>query len=244
MRLLLLSDIHGNLTALKAVLTDLQNRNYQVDVLCSLGDMVNYGPRPNEIIEQLKNIDIPILVSLWGNHEYSVFGGDPTRFATDRGRTVLKYTQKVLTNESVKYLKEKLENCGYKECEIDGSRFLFVHGKLSDPYWGKLDIQEMTKAEYQKYDYVISGHTHVPQYVEYFNKADNPEYRNKKRTIFINPGSVGQPRNHNPYAQYGILDTNTGEYCHLCVVYDIEAEQILYPEEEDVFYKNRIKLGI
>ena len=141
MRLLLLSDIHGNLTALKAVLTDLQNRNYQVDVLCSLGDMVNYGPRPNEIIEQLKNIDIPILVSLWGNHEYSVFGGDPTRFATDRGRTVLKYTQKVLTNESVKYLKEKLENCGYKECEIDGSRFLFVHGKLSDPYWGKLDIQ-------------------------------------------------------------------------------------------------------
>jgi diadenosine tetraphosphatase ApaH/serine/threonine PP2A family protein phosphatase len=69
-------------------------------------------------------------------------------------------------------------------------------------------------------------------------------YRNKKRTIFINPGSVGQPRNHNPYAQYGILDIESGNYEHRCVWYDVKEEQKLFIDSVDKFYKDRLTLGI
>lgn len=244
MRLLLLSDIHANLTALEAVINDIETRNYNADAYCLLGDIVNYGPRPNEVIECLQHLTLPVIVNIWGNHEYSVFGGDLARFATDRGRSALRYTQKMLSTTSIDYLKKNVNNEGQCSKIIEGKHVLFVHGTLGDAYWGKMDFNEMQNPVYTDYDYVISGHTHIPQYVEYFNKADRPEYRNKKRTIFINPGSVGQPRNHNPEAQYGVLDTLSGEYKHCCVKYDIEAERSVYSEEVDEFYKNRIQLGI
>ena len=80
--------------------------------------------------------------------------------------------------------------------------------------------------------------------MEHFYKDHNPCLRNKKRTVFINPGSVGQPRNHNPLAQYGILETNTCAYERRCVWYDVEKEQKLYDDRVDIFYKNRLKLGV
>lgn len=244
MRLLLLSDIHGNLTALQAVLNDIESVHYHADAYCLLGDIVNYGPRPNEVIKCLRQLTRPVMVNIWGNHEYSVFGGDTARFATDRGRSALRYTQKILSTTSIDYLKGNVNNEGKCDKIIEGKHVLFVHGTLGDAYWGKMDLNEMQNPVYADYDYIISGHTHIPQYVEYFNTADKPEYRNKKRTVFINPGSVGQPRNHNPQAQYGILDTATEEYVHRSVEYDIEAERRLYPIEIDEFYKNRLLLGI
>ena len=84
MRIVILSDIHANVTAFKAVLADISTIG-KVDAFANIGDLVNYGPRPNEIIEMLKAIDKPLLVNLWGNHEYSIFGGSLERFATDRG---------------------------------------------------------------------------------------------------------------------------------------------------------------
>ena len=119
-----------------------------------------------------------------------------------------------------------------------------MHGSINDPYWGKFWIDKMSEEHYAKYDYVISGHSHVPHYVEYFYPSANAEYRNKKRTIFINPGSVGQPRNHNPYAQYGILDLRIGNYEHRSVWYDVEEEQKLFSDSVDKFYKDRLTLGI
>lgn len=243
MRLVLLSDIHANVTAFKAVLTDISMMG-EIDAYAIIGDLVNYGPRPNEIIEMVKVIDKPLLVNLWGNHEYSIFGGNLDRFATDRGRSVLQYTNSILTEDSRAYLDQKMNHQGYEKCAIEGKHFLFIHGNLDDPYWGKFGVDKMNDERYAAYDYVISGHSHVPHYVEYFFPSDNETYRNKKRTIFINPGSVGQPRNHNPYAQYSILDTQTGHYEHRSVWYDVEKEQALFDDRVDVFYKNRIKLGI
>ena len=243
MRLVLLSDIHANVTAFKAVLTDISKMD-QIDAYAIIGDLVNYGPRPNEIIEMVKGLDKPLLVNIWGNHEYSIFGGSLDRFATDRGRSVLQYTNSILTEDSRAYLDKKMNHQGYETCSIEGKHVLFIHGNLDDPYWGKFGVDKMNDERYAAYDYVISGHSHVPHYVEYFFPSDNETYRNKKRTIFINPGSVGQPRNHNPYAQYGILDTQTGHYEHRSVWYDVEKEQALFDDRVDVFYKNRIILGI
>ena len=243
MRLVLLSDIHANVTALRAVLDDVK-RIGDYDAFALLGDLVNYGPRPNEVIGIVRQEVKPLFVNLWGNHEYSIFGGSLERFATDRGRSVLTYTNSILSEESKSYLKQALVNEGYHQSTMDGLRILFMHGNLDDPYWGKFGIDKMSDERYSEYDYVISGHSHVPHYVEHFFPSENKEYRNKKRTIFINPGSVGQPRNHNPYAQYGILDTKSGCYAHRCVVYDIEKEQELFSGKVDKFYKERIKLGV
>ena len=243
MRIVLLSDIHANITALQAVLEDIEHIG-EFDVYALLGDIVNYGPRPNEAIEVIKGLSKSLLVNLWGNHEYSIFGGSLERFATDRGRAVLKYTNTILAGESRDYLDKCMNHQGFEEKEIDGKRILFVHGNLDDPYWGKFGIDKMNDERYAQYDYVISGHSHVPHYVEQFFVSDNAVYRNKKRTIFINPGSVGQPRNHNPYAQYGILDLNTGNYGHRCVWYNVVAEQKLFNDSVDSFYKTRLTLGI
>lgn len=243
MRLVLLSDIHANVTALRAVLDDVKRRADN-DAFALLGDLVNYGPRPNDVIDLVRQEVSPLTINLWGNHEYSIFGGSLECFATDRGRSVLNYTNSILTDDSRLYLKDELNSRAIEEKVIDGLRFLFMHGNLDDPYWGKFGIDKMNDERFAEYDYVINGHSHVPHYVEYFFPSGNVAYRNKKRTVFINPGSVGQPRNHNPLAQYGILDTKTGMYEHCSVWYNIEEEQAHYCEQVDKFYKERIKLGI
>lgn len=243
MRLVLLSDIHANVTALQAVLKDVESIG-EFDAFALLGDFVNYGPRPNEAIEIAKKLSKSVIVNLWGNHEYSIFGGSLDRFATDRGRAVLKYTNTILTEESREYLDKCMNHQGMEKKVVDDKHVLFIHGNLDDPYWGKFGIDKMNDERFAQYDYVISGHSHVPHYVEHFFASGNAEYRNKKRTIFINPGSVGQPRNHNPYAQYGILDTVSGNYEHRTVWYDVATEQNLFNDSVDSFYKERLLLGI
>ena len=242
MRIVLLSDIHANVTALRAVLDDVKTIG-EFDVYAILGDLVNYGPRPNEIVNMVRQLPRKV-INLWGNHEYSIFGGSLDRFSSERGKSVLRYTKTLLTEESRNYIDVQMNHQGYEECHIENKLFLFIHGNLEDPYWGKFGTEKMNDERFARYDYVISGHSHIPHYVEHFFASNNVEYRNKKRTIFINPGSVGQPRNHNPYAQYGILDTSTGGYEHRCVWYDVKEEQKLFSESVDSFYKERLILGV
>ena len=240
MRIAILSDIHANYSALKAVLKDLAQ--YSVDGLLLLGDVINYGMRPNEVIETMASYPVPVLANIWGNHEKAVMDNDLTRFSSDRGRDILRYTRSILSPDSLRYIEQMSHEP--VSLNLGGRKFLLVHGSLKDIYWKSLALSDMTDEGYSQYDSVISGHSHIPHYVENFFKADCPEYRNKKKTVFINPGSVGQPRNQNPRAQYGVLDVETGEYIHRCVSYDIASEQRLYTSETDMFYKDRLLVGI
>lgn len=241
MKILLLSDIHANLLALNAVFDDAAKRGY--DSVALLGDLINYGMRPNEVIARLRQESKPIICNIFGNHEKALDGQDDRHFATDRGRAALRFTKSELNDVSLAFI-GKLERKAWQIKEIEGKRILFMHGDLDDPYWGKFGIDKMKDQRYAAFDYVISGHSHIPHYVEYFFPCEDVLYRNKKRTVFINPGSVGQPRNHNPRAQYGILDTDAGEYSHYCAPYDIKGEQEIYTKEMDSFYKERLALGI
>lgn len=242
MRLALLSDIHANVSALSAVLAEAEKRHVEKFVL--LGDLVNYGMRPNEIVDMIRNLDDRFVAKIWGNHEKAVMDNDTARFSTDRGRAILHYTQSKLTQASIDFINGRMNRDGICVLLIDGKKFLLVHGILGDPYWGKFTPAELSREEYADFDYVLTAHSHVCHYFEVLFKADFPETRNKKKTIFINPGSVGQPRNINPCAQFGILDTETTEYEHICVPYDIKAEQGLYTDEVDLFYRDRLTLGI
>ena len=172
MRLALLSDIHANVTALNAVLEEIAHRH--VDKFVLLGDLVNYGMRPNEIVDMVREMDGKFIAKIWGNHEKAVMDNDTTRFATDRGRAILHYTQKRLSQESIDFINNRMNRDGFCTAEIDGKKFLLVHGILGDPYWGKFTPAELSREEYAEYDYVLTAHSHVCHYFEVLFKADSP----------------------------------------------------------------------
>lgn len=243
--IIILSDIHGNLSALNSVIEDFEVRDYKPDSIAILGDIINYGMRPNEVIERLRELSrkYSILVNIFGNHEKALIDWDTSHFSTERGKQVLDFTRNKLTKESLAYI-NGLTQEGFTEKVINGRNFLFIHGSMTDPYWGKLNPDTAGNDLYSRYDYVIAGHSHIPQLFEYFYSTDNPEYRNKKRTVFLNPGSVGQPRNHNPRAQYLFFEIESETYHFNSVSYDIEFERSLFNDEVNRFYSDRLINGI
>lgn len=244
-RFIVLSDIHGNLSALKAVISDFESRGYNPDGIIILGDNINYGMRPNEVVEKLRQLSerYKVIVNIFGNHEKALIDGDTSYFSTERGKKVLDFTRNLLTEESRDYI-HRLTKEGFQELIIEGKKILFIHGSLSDPYWGKLNKDTVNDEAYEEFDFVISGHSHIPYLIEHFHTTDNPEYRNKKRTVFLNPGSVGQPRNHNPRAQYLYMEISSETFHFNSVAYDIEKERALFTEEVDTFYSDRLIKGI
>ena len=118
-----------------------------------------------------------------------------------------------------------------------------VHGSMEDPYWGNVSASSDVML-YREYDCVFSGHTHIPHYFTRWVEVVAPGRRNRKPILFINPGSVGQPRNQNPLAQFAIWDTDCGEVSLMAVHYDIEGEQACFSEFVDIFYKERLSRGI
>lgn len=243
MKIVVLSDIHANLSALNAVIDDFQNK-YVFDLIIVLGDIINYGMRPNETLKKIKSLSPHCC--LFGNHEKALMSNDSSRFSTERGKQILYYTAKQLTMESLEYINSEMEHSGMSIIESDNKRILLVHGTLSDPYWGKMTNEEQGNSRYAAFDIVISGHSHIPDYtVVLFDDQSQIEYRKKHKTIFLNPGSVGQPRNHNPQAQYLYIDTETESFAFNSVKYDIAVEQRLFDGKEvDPFYKHRLEKGI
>ena len=243
-KIVVLSDIHGNLTALNSVLLDIEKREIGNYYYAFLGDNINYGLRSNEVISILASIPkTKIFANIRGNHEDAIENYPKGKFSTKRGEEALKFTKDKLTKDSFLFIKHELSK-SFLEINYLGRKILFVHGNLNDPLWGSMNHSEMLSLEYKKYDFVFSGHTHKPQYNEIFYKDIKSKNRGEKKTIFINPGSVGQPRNHNPRAHYMIVDILTEE-CHFHKVpYNIKEECINFNNEIDKFYINRLNKGI
>lgn len=240
-QLLIVSDIHGNVSALESTLEDV-HIHYSPDAAVILGDSIDYGMRSNEVLDILERCGIPIISSIWGNHEYAIVNQDYARFSSRRGIACAKHTHSIMTEKSLKYLSDIAGKDGKAEFQYNGKLFLAVHGSLEDPFWGSISAGSDFHG-YEKYDYVLSGHSHVSHCFPVFYRDDNRKLRNKKRTVFINPGSIGQPRNHDSRAQYAILDFDKGIILR-CVDYDIEFEQSLFTTEVDAFYKERLSEGV
>lgn len=206
MQILILSDIHGNVSALNSVLKDVEKR-YKPDTTIILGDNIDYGVRSNEIVQILEKFPYPICCSIWGNHEKAIMEQDYTKFSSERGRKSAKFTRSNLSESSINYLNFKLNKLGKMEINIENKRILAVHGSIEEVFWESI-VPEEKHIGYEKYDFVISGHSHRSHVFSEFYYDNNEIMRNEKKTVFLNPGSVGQPRNHNPRAQYAIWDTN------------------------------------
>ncbi|MCR5026285.1 MAG: metallophosphatase family protein [Methanobrevibacter sp.] len=237
----LLSDIHGNLHALKEVFADLNN--HDIESVIFLGDLIDYGMQSNEVVSFIQDNFDNIICNIWGNHEKAVLTEDFNHFSSKRGVESAKFTASQLSKDTKNYLMNELNHDGKYEFNLDNKKVLAVHGSLNDYCW-KAIFPDNLNGDYSDYDIVFSGHSHYPHAFQKFYEVDNPDFRNKKSVLFINPGSVGQPRNHNPNAQYAILDTE---------LMNVELKSIKYPKEEamalfdgsvDDFYRKRLENGI
>lgn len=239
-RYAILSDIHGNLFALEEVVKDFKD----IDYVILLGDLIDYGMQSNEVVKFIyDNLTEKIICNLWGNHEKAILTGDYNHFSSKRGVESAKYTNSQLSDFSKFYLNNECIHKGFYEMFLDGKKVLAVHGSLNNNYWKSI-FPDNLNGEYGEYDIVLSGHSHYPHLFQKFYEVDNPKMRNKKSVLFINPGSVGQPRNHNPNAQYAILDTETMSVELKYVKYPKDKAMSLYDGSIDDFYRERLENGI
>ncbi len=203
MKVAVISDIHGNYPALQAVLKDIEGE--KVDKIFCLGDLVGYYCMINEVIELINHLGIQTLL---GNHDYALLHNHGV---IERSKTCTKILSRQLQDikqDNLEYLKSFGKSFDFV---IGNESFFCVHGGLADPldeYIGFINESYFEKYGFKK-DVLISGHTHIPR----------NEIVGKKR--YLNPGSVGQPRDGNPAASYLIISDH--EYRHKRVNYSIDV---------------------
>ncbi|MCW5853557.1 MAG: metallophosphoesterase family protein [Anaerolineae bacterium] len=223
MRILVLSDIHANLAAFEAVLAHAGS----FDRVWCLGDIVGYGPDPNECVERVR--ELRRYQCLAGNHDWAALGKlDLSDFNTD-ARLAALWTRQQLTPDNRAFLDARLEYIGPLE-----DRYTLVHGSPRYPIWEYI-LDEAIAAEnfpYFSTQVCLVGHTHVPViYAEtpagvraLRPPLDKPHPLGDQRLI-INPGSVGQPRDGDPRASYLLLDVDASTVTYRRVDYPIEVTQ-------------------
>ncbi len=200
MRIGLISDVHGNLIALERVLEELNSCD---EIYCA-GDVVGYYPFPNEVVEVLKGYGVR---SVMGNHDYAVVTGDFSGFnpyAEEAGR----WTRERLRPENLEWLAElpiKIETEWFDmyhgapaEDEMAFEIYLFPEDPMIEDF-----VETLGKS-------IVVGHTHV-QFLKYFGDR-----------FFLNPGSVGQPRDGDPRSAFAIFDTESGKVVLRRVEYEID----------------------
>lgn len=222
MQCLVVSDIHANLAALEAVLDDAP----EFDELWCLGDLVGYGPSPNECIKRIRSFPH---TSLAGNHDWAALGKLSLRSFNAVARAANEWTQKELTSSSRNYLN------GLSPSLQQGD-FALAHGSPREPVWEY--IMDANTA-YRNFEYFstpvcLVGHTHVPVLFKLDEERDRaetvlpplpePVELGPERTI-ANPGSVGQPRDGDPRASFAMLDTDEMTWELRRVKYSIEITQ-------------------
>lgn len=202
MRYGIVADIHGNQEALLAVIRQLEGK---VDQIVCLGDVVGYGPNPNECCELLRERKI---LSVAGNHEKATIGEIELAWFNKNAAAAVRWTQKVLTPENLQYIQGL-------PLTLDFPKFQIVHGSLVNPaeeYLTDLNAALPTFALMEK-PLLFVGHTHRPL---------NLGQEGKK---IVNPGSVGQPRDGDPRSAYIIYDSVKEETPLFRVKYDVETVQ-------------------
>jgi predicted phosphodiesterase len=235
MRALILSDIHANLEAMTAVL----DAAGTWDALWNLGDMVGYGPSPNEVLEVIRPLST---LAVRGNHDRVCCGLGSSRNFNPTARAAASWTQEILSAENLLWLQALPQ--GPLDAELESPVELHVtlaHGSPlnEDQYvhnmrdaWASL--QQMTTS------ITFVGHTHVQGG---FAQKDHdwhelrPRFHSRKGSdmwklsielgmrYLINPGSVGQPRDYDWRAGFAILDSDAGEIVYNRVPYDVAKTQ-------------------
>jgi predicted phosphodiesterase len=225
MRLAVLSDIHANLAALDAVRDDLP----EVDEVWALGDIVGYGPQPNEVIARLQEMGAR---SVMGNHDGAAIGEvDVSWFNPDAARAIT-WTAGVVDANARAYL------ASLPEVRREGE-LTAVHGSPRDPTWEYISSPGIAAACLASFEtrLCLHGHTHVPIVfradegrMDVVPAEPGDPLSVQGGRLLVNPGSVGQPRDGNPASSYAVIDTEVETVQFRRVRYDIERTQRLMRE--------------
>lgn len=222
MRYAFISDIHSNLEAFQAVLIDLEGQ--KIDKTIFLGDIVGYGPNPNECIDLLKKVSE---VNLGGNHDWAAVGMTDKDYFNPYALAAVDWTSRVLTDENKEFLKTLPSILQYNGMTL-------AHATPKDPDDWNYVLNQRDAIEnypYFKTPLCFTGHSHLPLIVEFFDeKTISPSKGPKKRIngtlkYLINAGSVGQPRDGNKDSCYLIYDEGEKNVEYRRVPYPISTVQ-------------------
>lgn len=219
MKIAVISDIHGNMQALSAVLENIKKEN--CDKIFCLGDLAMAGPQPSETVEKIR--------TLINNNEFECIQGNTDEMIAKCDNQILHLLQEnnpVMASaleSDVSTLSEEqktfLANLpGQKEFEIEGVKILLVHGsprKNNENIYNDLKIEEVEEMIADTDANVIfCGHTHVPCGYQ----------TNTKQTV-VNVGSIGRPFSEEPKSCYAIIEIENGEFTikHNLVNYDVQT---------------------
>jgi diadenosine tetraphosphatase ApaH/serine/threonine PP2A family protein phosphatase len=225
-RIAITSDIHANLAALEAVLADAG----PVDGIWNTGDAVGYGPQPRECIARLREEG-----AVWvaGNHERAATGAISTDEFNPAAAQAALWTSTQISGEEKAFLDALPET-------VQETNFTLCHGTLRDPIWEYLSDLETARAHLslQRTPFAFVGHTHVPALVtEWVDGAEGCDLRRLRdgeavaltgeARLVLNSGSVGQPRDGDERASYGVYDSDAATFTLRRVEYDIAQTQKL-----------------
>lgn len=213
MKIALIGDVHGNLSALEAVLSDMAEK--EVDIVISTGDYMGYGPDPEEVVQLLRHIEV---MGVAGNYDLKVIKAEQKLKKKGRKKNPKRWDPFLwdlsqLSPEAKGYIEHLPMERRFSIC---GKRFLLTHGspeKINEAL--RPDTPETRFAELAKStgaNVIITGHSHIV-----FSRKVNG-------TWFVNPGSVGRPVDGDPRASYAVLQIKPG-YFHFSpyrVEYDVE----------------------
>jgi predicted phosphodiesterase len=223
MRILVISDIHANYTALEAVLKDAGT----VDETWCLGDMVGYGPDPNAVVDQIR--ELPNLTCILGNHDMAAIGKIPFEAFNGDARRTLEYHERVLTADNMDFLRSLPH-----DLKVRGEASI-VHGSPRDSVWEYILNSLSARLNFDHFttSWCFVGHSHLQCMFQLNSDADRVSLgpihvgepiRLQQRAI-LNPGSVGQPRDRDPRAAYAIYDPDERTWEPRRVEYNIPEVQ-------------------
>ena len=202
----IIADIHSNLEALEVVLNALK----PCDKLICVGDIVGYGPNPNECIELMIRNQV---LCVAGNHDKAAVYRHSTQYFNENAKLAIQWTQSVLTDKSKEFLIELPLIAHQAEMQI-------VHGSLRSPLDEYIDsvAKALPTFSWMRSRLCFVGHTHKPIF---FGRTHDGNFEGRDlndedeilvddyEKIIINPGSVGQPRVGNKRASFGIYNDKT-----------------------------------
>ena len=224
-RYLIIADVHANLEALNAVIAAAM----PFDQIWCLGDLVGYGPNPNECVDIIRRY--PNLV-VAGNHDRVASGRRSSVGFNPHAALAAHWTTAQLSTETQQFL------FALPEILIEDD-FHLVHGSPRAPteeYLFQSDEAQRSFAHFSK-TYCLVGHTHLPcvfiaaddassrDVYRIELKPDEPLPLDGRMRMIINPGSVGQPRDYNPAAAFGTYDSTSREFQLHRVAYDFTTTQ-------------------
>lgn len=248
MRVLIISDIHGNLVALETVLSAATGK---YDTVWCLGDIVGYGPRPNECVELVREL---ASLSVMGNHDLAAVGRPDldVNYFNPHARQAVLWTRETLSEENRNYLAQ-LPDTPVQPDACD--QLLVTHASPIQPLLEYILTPNVAWENFRVFNQKIclGGHTHKPAVYRWrsYHEVDLepndavaegelvaevallqlpvhvplkldaiPEYR-----VILNPGSVGQPRDNDARAAYALLDLDEMTWLYERVPYPVELTQ-------------------